>query len=79
MKIEVHVFATLRRYLPELSIGEAKIVSVEPGTTLAEIRDMLGLPAEEVKVIMCNSLQAELSDVPADGDRIAYIPAVAGG
>ncbi|MEA3351224.1 MAG: MoaD/ThiS family protein [Chloroflexota bacterium] len=79
IKVNVIVFATLRRYLPNLAIGEEKIVAVEAGTTLAEIRNMLNLPKDEVKVIMRNNLQAEPEDIAEDGDRIAYIPAVAGG
>ncbi len=79
MQVEVRVFATLRRYLPELEIGEPKIIRVEQGTTLGQLRDRLGLPGEEVKVIMRNNLQAELEDLACDGDRITYIPAVAGG
>lgn len=79
MQVEVRVFATLRRYLPRLGIGEAKIIQVEPGTTLGQLRDMLKLPSEEVKVIMRNNLQADPEDLVNDGDRIAYIPTVAGG
>ena len=79
MQVEVRVFATLRRYLPELGIGEAKIIQVEPGTTLDQLRESLGLPFEEVKIIMCNNLQADPEDLVKDGDRITYIPAVAGG
>lgn len=79
IEVKVIAFATLRRHLPDLAIGEEKILSVEPGTTLDEIRDMLDLPKEEVKVIMRNNIQANPKDVAEDGDRIAFIPAVAGG
>lgn len=79
MQVEVRVFATLRRYLPELGVGEAKILDIAEGTTLDEIRISLGLPAEEVKVIMVNYKQAFPDDLARDGDRITYIPAVAGG
>ena len=79
MKIEVLVFATLRQYMPELGIGEPKIIEVPKGTTFEELRHQLGLPAAEVKVIMRNGLQTDLDEIIADGDRIAYIPAVAGG
>ena len=77
--VEVRVFATLRQYMPELAIGEAKSLSIQPGTSLDELREQLGLPKEGVKVIMRNNLQAFPEDIIADGDRIAYIPAVAGG
>jgi molybdopterin synthase sulfur carrier subunit len=79
MQVEVVVFATLRRFLPELSLGESLKIELTPGATFADIRDLLGLPPEEVKIVMCNSLQVELTDKAQDGDRIAYIPAVAGG
>ena len=79
MQVEVRVFATLRHYLPELAIGEAKIIQVEPGTTLDQLRESLGLPGEEVKIIMCNNLHADPEDLVNNGDRITYIPAVAGG
>ena len=79
MRVEVRVFATLRPYLPELGIGEAKVVEVPEGTTFDQLREMLGLPADEVKVIMRNGLHVEPDDLVQDGDRIAFIPAVAGG
>jgi molybdopterin synthase sulfur carrier subunit len=79
LKVQVKVFATLRRYFPDLGIGEPLYLEVPPGTTLEEIRKMLGLPEEEVKVVMRNNLQADFQDAVANGDRIAYIPAVAGG
>lgn len=79
MKIEVRVFATLRRYVPELGVGEPKKMELPEGTTFDELRKQLGLPAEEIKIIMRNGIQAEMGDVIADGDRIAYVPAVGGG
>jgi len=79
MQINVHVFATLRRYVPELGVGQSLAMDVDPGTTLADIQEQLGLPDKEVKIVMRNGRQAELSDPVQDGDRIAYIPAVAGG
>ncbi len=79
LTVEVRVFATLRQFLPELGIGEPRIVTVKPGTTLGELRDELKLPREQVKVIMRNNLQAFPEEEIADGDRITYIPAVAGG
>jgi molybdopterin synthase sulfur carrier subunit len=79
MRVEVRVFATLRRYLPELGIGEAKVVQIESGTTLGQIMNDLGLPEKEVKIIMRNNLQADRDDLAYDGDRVTYIPAIAGG
>ena len=79
MQVEVRVFATLRRYTPDLPIGGALHLDIETGTSLADLRDRLGLPEAEVKLVMVNSLQADFSDTVSEGDRIAFIPAVAGG
>jgi molybdopterin converting factor small subunit len=79
VRVEVRAFATLRRYLPELGIGEAQVLEVGAGTTLAAIRDGLGLPPDEVKVVMRNHVQADWQDEVEAGDRIAFVPAVAGG
>jgi molybdopterin converting factor small subunit len=55
------------------------MLEVGAGTTLAAIRDDLGLPPEEVRVVMRNRLQADWNDIVQEGDRIAFVPAVAGG
>ena len=79
MQVEVRVFATLRRYQPDMKVGEALIMQVEPGTTLDQLRIRLGLPREEVAVIMRNNRQANPEVEVNANDRIAFIPAVAGG
>ena len=79
MKIEVRVFATLRRYLPELGIGEPKVVEIAKGTTAGEVCQALGIPLEEVKIIMRNGVQVAPDETLADGDRVAFIPQVGGG
>jgi molybdopterin converting factor small subunit len=77
--VDVRLFATLRRYAPDLGVGESLKLTVEPGTTMADIRDRLGLPGAEVRVVMRNLVQADLEDEVQDGDRIAFVPAIAGG
>lgn len=79
MQVEIKVFATLRRYVPDMPLHSAYIMEVEEGATLASIRDRLGLPQEEVKVVMRNFRQADFDDLAEPGDRIAFIPAAAGG
>ena len=79
MKVEVRVFATLRKYVPELKLGEPKIIDLPEGMTIRELRDWLELPPEEVRIIMRNGRHTGLDELIADGDRIAYIPAVGGG
>ena len=82
MHVDVIVFATLRKYLPDLPLKvrqRPKQVEVLPGMSIANVRDLLDLPAEEVKVVMRNNRQAEMEYIVEEGDRIAFIPAAGGG
>ncbi len=65
--------------MPDLRLGEARLLELAPGCTMAQLRDQLGLPADEVKVVMRNYVQADLQDEVREGDRIVFFPAVAGG
>ncbi len=79
MQVEVTVFATLRKYLPDLPVGGSKYIEVDPGATPADLMQILGLPAEEVKIVIRNHIQTELDEIVEDGDRVAFAPAIAGG
>ena len=79
IEVEVVVFATLRKYMPDLKLGESRFIMIPQGTDMASLRDILNLPKDEVKIVMRNNRHAELVDLANDGDRIAFIPAVAGG
>jgi molybdopterin converting factor small subunit len=79
MEIDVRVFATLRRYLPDLAIGEALHMTGSEGDSLADICDQLGIPRSEVKITLQNSVKVELDALAHEGDRIAFFPAVGGG
>jgi molybdopterin converting factor small subunit len=79
MQVEIRVFATLRQYVPDMPLHSSYFMEVEEGTTMAQIRDCLGLPEKEVKLVMRNFRQADFDEAAAPGDRIAFIPAAAGG
>jgi molybdopterin converting factor small subunit len=79
MQVEVRLFATLRRYFPEIKETGWIMAEVAEGATIADLMDKLGVPAGETKVIMRNFRQADIEDRLSDGDRVAFIPAVGGG
>jgi sulfur-carrier protein len=79
MQIEVRLFATLRRYMPEIKETGWIMMEMADGTTIADLMDKLEIPADEIKVVMRNFRQADLADQLSDGDRVAFIPAVGGG
>jgi len=78
-RVKVKAFATLRRYVQGLGIGEAKEVEVPPGTSLGGLLAHLGVPHEEVRVVYVNNVCRDLSHRLVDGDQVGIFPAVGGG
>ena len=77
MKIEARLYATLRRYG---SPQEAALtLDVPAGCRVAQVLEMLSMPAEVEKVILVNGRPAEEGSVLHEGDRVVLFPPVAGG
>ncbi len=79
MKIEVNLFASLMKYLPETNSKNPYFIEVEQGATIAKILDRLMVPPEIPKIIFVNGLLAKEKTVLKDGDRAGIFPLVAGG
>ncbi|MDJ0801773.1 MAG: MoaD/ThiS family protein [Desulfobacterales bacterium] len=75
MQIQLKLFATLRAYTPE----NAETYPIEPGTTVKQIVDTLGIPVEEAKLVFVNSTRRDFDTPLADGDRVGIFPPVGGG
>ena len=52
---------------------------IPDGMTVGELARHIGLPLEEIKIVMVNGRHSEADDAMRDGDRIAFFPAVGGG
>jgi molybdopterin converting factor small subunit len=80
MKIEMNLFASLSRYMPDKTgrYGN-QILEITERTTIVEILKGLGVPLEKVKVIFLNGLHATGEEVLKEGDRVGVFPPVAGG
>jgi molybdopterin synthase sulfur carrier subunit len=79
LQVELRLFAGLRAFLPDVGLGESKRWPVEPGTTIAQLIQQVGVPAEEIKVVMVNGRARSVDYTLADGDRVSIFPAVGGG
>lgn len=79
MIVKVKLFATLRKYLPGLELGKSKDVQVEPDTTIAQLYEILEIPAEEVKLAYVNGIYYETDYKLQDGDEIGIFPPIGGG
>ncbi|MCH5146094.1 MoaD/ThiS family protein [Desulfovibrio sp. UIB00] len=79
MKLTVKLSTTLRDYVPDYVPETGLQVEMPEGSTVAQLAQHLGLPPQDIKIVMVNGLQQKVSDLMRDGDRIAYFPAVGGG
>lgn len=80
MKIEVKLYASLSRYMPQAVLVKGQdYVEVGEGTTIKALLENLKVPLETVKLIFLNGIHAKDSEVLKDGDRLGVFPPVAGG
>jgi len=74
MQITVKLFASFRKNRFVTASQE-----VEIDTCIADIINMLQIPAEEIGTIMLNNRHAEPGQQLQEGDRLALFPLVGGG
>ena len=78
MRIEVRLYATLRRYVPSAAEG-VLAVDVPEGSKAADVIANVGVNADEVHILMVNGVSSPLDQVLAEGDRLGLFPPVGGG
>lgn len=74
-RIDLRLFATLTRYLPD----SPQSYAIPAEATVSEILKKLGIPESEVKIAFVNSVQVPMDTVLKDGDRVGLFPPVGGG
>jgi len=80
MKIQLNLFASLTRFLPDPEgAGFSNLVEIREGTTIEALLDQLKIPREQPKIIFLNGLHAEVNTVLKEGDRLGVFPPLAGG
>lgn len=79
IRVRARVYATLRRYLPDLPLGESTPIDLPPQSTIADLLDRLGIPRGATKTCFVNGLQRELDYRLREGDDVALFPPIAGG
>ncbi|PKO08190.1 MAG: molybdopterin synthase sulfur carrier subunit [Chloroflexi bacterium HGW-Chloroflexi-2] len=79
MIVKVKLFATLRKYLPGVELGKSSDIELESGSSIAQLYDVLGIPAEEIKLAYVNGIFCEMDTELKDGDEIGIFPPIGGG
>jgi len=75
MPITLKCYATLAKRQP----ADAGHLAVEPGETVRSLMARLGIPEDQVAIVMLNGKSADPSAPLSDGDRLGLFPAVGGG
>ena len=79
MVVKVKLFASLRKYYPEVPLGESFAVTLDSGSTIAQLHEHLSIPAEEIKITMVNGRYRERDHVLSDKDEVGIFSPVGGG
>ncbi len=79
IRVNVRLFATLRRFHPDYDPEKGIDVKVEEGSTIDKLIQVLQLPENEARVILINGKSKMTTDTIRDGDRINIFTPLGGG
>lgn len=81
MKIEIKLFATLKKLLPPHADGRTATLEIEDGLTVAGLLEQLQVPKELAQLVLVNgvSIEGKYSRTLQEGDTVSVFPPVAGG
>jgi molybdopterin converting factor small subunit len=79
MALKVLLAATLRKYLPGYDAATGYEMEIQPGGNVRVVARNLGIPEQEVKLIMVNGIGASWDTVLRGDERVALFPPVGGG
>ena len=78
MKVNVKLFATLRKYLPSQAKHQVSL-ELSDDATIRQVLDQLSVPEPDVAFVFVNSKREELDHTLSDGDELGVFPPIAGG
>jgi sulfur-carrier protein len=79
MPLQVFLNASLRPYVPGYNPYDGIALEVPPGTPVSRIISRLGLPPEEVTLIMVNGVRQQPDFPLQGGERLGLFPPIGGG
>ncbi len=75
-QVTVHLYATFRQYAK----GQRALdVPIEPGQTVEQLLDALGVPIDQVRILFCNNRLIDRSHQLNGGENVGVFPAIGGG
>jgi sulfur carrier protein ThiS len=74
MQLEIRLFATLQKFLPNV-----EKLKLDDNCTVFELLEKIGINSSEVAITLVNGRHVELEQRLHDGERVAIFPPIAGG
>ena len=78
-KVEIRLFASLRKYHPNSGNSEAFTMELDDKTSLANLVDKLKIARQEIGVLMVNGTWQKENYLLQDEDRVGLFPLIGGG
>ncbi|UCF56763.1 MAG: MoaD/ThiS family protein [Deltaproteobacteria bacterium] len=79
IRVNVKLFVTLRKYIPDYDPEKGINVDMKEGSTIKDLIETLGLPPNEASVIFINGISKKTTDHIKDGCHIKIFTPLAGG
>ena len=79
MPLQIFLNATLRQYVADYNPYEGISLEVDPGTPVARVISQLGLPAQDVTLIMVDGRRQEADFSLQGNERLGLFPPIGGG
>ncbi len=79
MKVELNLFSSIARYMPDKAQGNSWIAEVSEGTRVRELLEQLKIPTDTVKLVFLNGVHANGDEILKDGDKVGVFPPIGGG
>ena len=78
-RVEVHLYAFLKKHRPGAAGGDPFWVEADEGATIAGLLRQLGIPEGVARLTFVNGVQQDLAYILQPGDRVGVFPPIAGG
>ncbi len=78
MRVQVKLFAILRKYVPPGSPANQDL-DLADGSTIRQVLQQLDVPEPEVAFVFVNSKRQKLDEPLSHGDELGIFPPMAGG
>ncbi|MBT8358417.1 MAG: MoaD/ThiS family protein [Desulfobacterales bacterium] len=79
MKVEVNLYATLKKYMNKETFGQSSTIDADDGLCVEDMIQQLKIPSDLVKLIFINGVHGKRDTILKDGDRLGLFPPVGGG